>query len=177
MRWRVKRFWRNFRAAPITYLFATIMWLGFVGALIYLPIWFGLSHFATQMVIDEPKTEAELFDAVNDYREAEGLAPLLRDEFLDELAREHSRYMVEHGLSHSGFDSRANTIMANMPVTLVAENCIDNPQGSYNAYGMAKSWYESAGHRANMLNPSFRRTGVGVAAGNGHVYATQIFTD
>lgn len=171
------RYIRGFLREPFLYLGATLMWLFFVGALITAAVILPLQHCAVELTVDEEQIEIDLFDAVNEYREAEGLSPLARVDFLNEVAREHSQYMIEHGLSHSGFSSRAASIKANMSVTLVSENCIYNPRGSYNAHGMAKSWYESAGHRANMLNPTFQRTGVGVAAGNGHVYATQIFTD
>ena len=161
----------------VSALIGLLIWLGFLGALVAVPILLITGHCGIQLTADVEQTEVKLFSAVNDYREAQGLPTLAKVEFLDQLAREHSQYMVDHGLSHSGFDYRADRILSAMDATSVAENCLDHPSSSCDAGGMAKGWYESPGHRANMLNSQFKRTGVGVAAGNRRVYATQIFTD
>lgn len=43
---------------------------------------------------------------------------------------------------------------------------------------MVENWYNSPGHRANMLNTDFGKIGIGIAyANNGSVYYTQLFTN
>ena len=36
-------------------------------------------------------------------------------------------------------------------------------------------WMESAGHRTNIVDPRYDYIGVGVAEGDGYIYATQNF--
>ena len=44
------------------------------------------------------------------------------------------------------------------------------------AASTVKGWMESAGHRQNILQNNYSRTGIGAAiAGNGQVFITQVF--
>jgi len=115
--------------------------------------------------------ENEVFSLVNVVRSDNGLPPLQRDNLLDSLAKGHSRYMAQAGtVSHKGFDARADKIFGELGTSYVGENCAE---GYYSAASLVEGWLNSPGHRENILDPSFRRTGIGCEDN----YATQIFCD
>jgi uncharacterized protein YkwD len=81
---------------------------------------------------------------------------------------------------HHGFDGRAALVQKKMGLSYVAENCYMFPARKYNSYvakELVRGWLKSSGHRHNLLNPDFSRTGIGIVVRKGYVYATQIFTD
>lgn len=43
------------------------------------------------------------------------------------------------------------------------------------AAAFVKQWMNSEGHRANILNGAYNRTGVGIAVSGDRIYATQDF--
>lgn len=114
--------------------------------------------------------ENEVLIIVNEARGEKGLPLLKRDSYLDTLAREHSQYMRDNNIcSHIGFDSRADQIMMKFGYVAVAENCAE---GYHSANSLVNGWLTSPGHAANIMDASFRLTGIGYVDG----YATQIFT-
>ena len=120
-------------------------------------------------------------EAINRVRKKHGLAPLGRVAFLDEIAREHSRTMAKYkNCSHFGFDGRASKIKAKMGNSYIAENCHMYPAKKYDKHIVEKmvgGWMKSKGHRENILNSQFGRTGIGWVVSQGYVYATQIFVE
>jgi uncharacterized protein YkwD len=115
--------------------------------------------------------EEKIFALVNEARVSSGLSPLVRVDTLDALALEHSQDMAETGtLSHDGFDARADTIERMLDSSYVGENVA---MGYESAEAFVNGWLNSPGHRANIMNPSYRRTGIGYHKS----YATQIFCD
>lgn len=120
-------------------------------------------------------------EAINRVRKKHGLAPLGRVAFLDEIAREHSRNMARYkNFSHFGFDGRASKIKAKMGNSYIAENCYMYPAKKYDKHVVEKivdGWMKSKGHRENILNSQFGRTGIGWVVNHGYVYATQIFVE
>ncbi len=56
----------------------------------------------------------------------------------------------------------------------LGENILEGP-ASLNADQMNAAWMNSPEHRANILSPSYRWIGIGVAYANGQVYATEEF--
>lgn len=71
------------------------------------------------------------------------------------------------------------------PGTIRAENISLTPEREYipgpllSAEEVAKwsvsGWMESSGHRENILNSSFSKTGIGIYYDDGYFYITQIF--
>ena len=134
--------------------------------------------------------EQALFDEVNSRRAdpstcgpsigALPMASLTRNASLDQLARDHSQYMAAAGtLSHDGFPGpggRAQTALSIVGGSSAAENVLMYHESS-SASEMVTGWCNSSGHQANMLNPTYTRTGMGIFISGGYVYATQIFTD
>jgi uncharacterized protein YkwD len=44
------------------------------------------------------------------------------------------------------------------------------------ALDLVRGWMKSPGHRDNLLNPNYRKMGIGIAIRKGNIYATQIFS-
>jgi uncharacterized protein YkwD len=116
-------------------------------------------------------TEETILALVNEARVTNGLSALVRIDTMDALALEHSQDMAKAGiLSHDGFDARADSIERLLGSSYVGENVA---VGYESAKAFVDGWLNSPGHRANIMNSSYRRTGVGYYEG----YATQIFCD
>lgn len=115
--------------------------------------------------------EAQVLSLINQSREANGLAQLERNVFLDDLALEHCQDMIKSNvLSHDGFNTRAAKIMNNLEAHSIGENVAE---GYDTAATLVEGWLRSPGHKENIMNPLFHRTGIGIV-GN---FATQIFSN
>lgn len=117
-------------------------------------------------------------DAVNAHRARRGQAALIWDDQVAAAAREHSQAMARGSVpfGHDGFDDRAASIGAQLPVGAMAENvAYDGGSGGEMAGRVVDGWLRSSGHRRN-IEGDFHITGVGVAtAPDGRHYFTQIF--
>ncbi len=115
--------------------------------------------------------ENEVFLLINQARQENGLPPLQRDSFMDLLARQHCDYMKTTGFqSHNGFEDRANQIISHSGASRVGENVA---VGYSDAPSLVRIWLASPGHRENIMDPDFTRTGIGYIDG----VACQIFSD
>lgn len=126
----------------------------------------------------DQSAEARMLELVNEERIAMGLQPLEMDPALTEVARAHSVDMFENGyFAHdspttgSPFD-RINA--AGITYVVAGENLALAPTLSVAHQGLM----DSPGHRANILEPSFGRVGIGAISspGRGTMY-TQVFRD
>lgn len=104
--------------------------------------------------------EQNIVDQTNANRARHGLSPLAVDHQLMSSARQHAAWMARHrSMQHTG--------------AAVAENIAAGQQSSSQAVG---DWMNSPGHRANILNGSYRRIGVAAYRGqDGQVYWCQQF--
>lgn len=122
-----------------------------------------------------------LLSRVNSARRKRGLKPLGRTRLLGKVAAEHAKSMARRKhCDHHGFNKRYALIKRRARLYNIAENCYMFPARKYDSHvakKLVEGWLKSPGHRANLLNPEFRRTGIGIAVRKGYVYATQIFTD
>lgn len=122
-----------------------------------------------------------LLSRVNLARKRNHLQPLGRVIFLDKVAVGHSKSMARRKhCDHFGFAGRASLIQRKTGLNQVGENCYMFPASRYNARvanQLVQGWLKSSGHRANLLNPEFKRTGIGIIVRLGYVYATQLFTN
>jgi uncharacterized protein YkwD len=119
--------------------------------------------------------EGEVLALVNEQRAANGCAALAWDEGLAGVARSHSADMAARDyFSHTtpeGVDPFQRAAAAGLSAH--AEN-IAAGQGS--AAEVMDGWMNSPGHRANILNCSLTRLGVGVGYGGSYgIYWTQLF--
>lgn len=118
--------------------------------------------------------EAEVIRLVNDIRKQNGLTPLTANWELSRVARYKSQDMVDNRyFAH-------NSPTYGTPFEMMrAFGLSFRTAGENIAYGYATpqkvvdGWMNSSGHRANILNASYKQIGVGyVAKGN---YWTQMF--
>lgn len=107
---------------------------------------------------------------VNRERTSRGIAALKLSGALAKAAQGHSRNMVkQHFFGHTAPDGSTHTSRINAagyPGTYVGENIAWGSGVYATPRKIVSGWMNSSGHRANILNPEYRDTGVGVAVGN-----------
>ncbi|MEU3726809.1 CAP domain-containing protein, partial [Streptomyces sp. NPDC031705] len=113
---------------------------------------------------------------VNSERAAAGCGPLKEDAQLRDAAQGHSDDMARRDFfSHTnpdGADPGARTTAAGYRWSTYGENIA---KGQQTAQDVMDSWMKSPGHRANILNCSFKDIGVGIHSGSGGPWWTQNF--
>jgi hypothetical protein len=126
--------------------------------------------------------ELNIHKLVNERRQLEGLGSLELNEFISGLAREHSHQQSilnkpltkGLGISHEGFDERAEQIFSTLGASIVGENVA---MGYDSSASVVEAWMNSPGHKENILDPKFRRTGIGSTGFFENPIYTQIFSD
>ena len=118
--------------------------------------------------------ESEVVRLVNEIRKQNGLSPLTQDWELSRVARYKSQDMRDKGyFSHTSptYGTPFQMIRAfGLSYRTAGENIA---RGYSTPQAVVNGWMNSSGHRANILNASFTKIGVGYVA-NGH-YWTQMF--
>ncbi|EST18805.1 sigma-70 family RNA polymerase sigma factor [Streptomyces roseochromogenus] len=113
---------------------------------------------------------------VNKERSAAGCGPLTENPQLQKAAQGHSDDMAaRHFFDHTnpdGADPGQRITAAGYQWSTYGENIA---QGQQTAAAVMESWMNSPGHRANILNCSFKDIGVGVHKGDGGPWWTQDF--
>jgi uncharacterized protein YkwD len=136
---------------------------------------------ASSSAVGATSDERRAFDLVNAERRSHGESPLVWDAELTRMARLHSEKMAQQSFfNHTGPDgqglrerSRANGIVG---FKALAENLAYNKGFADAASCAVVGWMRSEGHRDNILNEEFTRSGIGIArAADGRVYFTQVF--
>jgi uncharacterized protein YkwD len=120
--------------------------------------------------------EAQVLALVNKERAAGGCSPVTANDRLTRAADDYSDVMASSGvMSHTGPDGSTMTTRveaAGYQWSTLGENIA---RGQADAASVMKSWMNSPGHRANILNCSFKELGVGVHFGDGGPWWTQNF--
>ncbi|MFJ4539926.1 CAP domain-containing protein [Streptomyces tibetensis] len=120
--------------------------------------------------------EAQVLALVNKERAAAGCSPVTANDRLTRAADDYSDVMASSGvMSHTGPDGSTMTTRveaAGYQWSTLGENIA---RGQADAASVMKSWMNSPGHRANILNCSFKELGVGVHFGDGGPWWTQDF--
>lgn len=110
------------------------------------------------------RAETALLNEMNRVRIAHGLRPLDLDLQLEDAARSHSREMLRAGsFEHGDYGSRL--VRFQVRTTQAGENIAWASRPRRLAHRIVAAWMASPHHRANLLQPSFTRVGVGVIAG------------
>jgi uncharacterized YkwD family protein len=123
--------------------------------------------------------ELEVARLVNIERQKEGLKPLTASSEISNVARKKSEDMSNKNyFSHtsptygSPFDMMKSF---GIKYNTAGENIA---KGQLSAQSVVTAWMNSSGHRANIMNPSFNKIGVGhYKSSNGTNYWTQMFTN
>jgi len=136
----------------------------------------------------EAQAEALIIILVNSQRQQSGLPGLSEDPLLASLAKEHSISMVMNDFfGHERYPGERSFCYGQLPGTIRGENIAMIPTrltipGPYLSLEevcewAVSAWMSSSGHRANILHPSYTRTGVGVSFSEGgeYLYITQMF--
>jgi uncharacterized protein YkwD len=145
--------------------------------------------------------ELVVFRLTNEERAKQGIAPLVGDDALAVVARDHSTDMAEHHFfSHTNLQGEGPTERAERhgyPIRKdlgggwyaegIGENINQMPTGNVVGYGYVnndaesvariqiKAWMESPGHRENILKGQYTNLGVGTAYDGTYYYTTQNF--
>jgi uncharacterized protein YkwD len=118
--------------------------------------------------------EGQVLALVNAARADHGCRALVADAGLAAVARAHSADMRDSGYfdhtNRAGLDPFDRAEAAGLSAR--AENIA---RGQDDAAAVMNSWMNSSGHRANILNCSLTKLGVGVAEGSGGPWWTQLF--
>jgi len=131
---------------------------------------------AAAKLAEPTEHEQDVVDRTNTERKAAKLPAFTVDPALSKLAREHSANMarldqLSHELEGKPFAKRLEA--AGYRFAAAGENIA---QGQRTPVEAVTTWMNSAGHKANILNPKYTHIGVGIAMGkSGSPYYTQIF--
>lgn len=122
--------------------------------------------------------EARTYKLVNEHRRTMGLAPLVYDARIADVARQHSKDMADGRVSagHEGFEARQRRISKMIPLRGIAENVgINDYPRSRTVRAAVSGWLGSRGHREN-IEGRYDVTGVGIVRdARGSYHYTQIF--
>ncbi|MES4891182.1 sigma-70 family RNA polymerase sigma factor [Streptomyces sp. NPDC096012] len=121
-------------------------------------------------------TVAQVVALVNKERAAAGCGPVTEDPQLEKAAQAHSDDMAARGFfehtNPDGADPGQRITAAGYRWSTYGENIA---KGQQTPQAVMDSWMNSPGHRANILNCSFKNIGVGVHDGGGGPWWTQDF--
>ncbi|MEV8086726.1 sigma-70 family RNA polymerase sigma factor [Streptomyces nigra] len=121
-------------------------------------------------------TVGQVVALVNKERAAAGCGPLAEDSLLDKSAQAHSADMAARDFfdhtNPDGADPGQRITAAGYRWSTYGENIA---MGQQTPEAVMESWMNSPGHRANILNCSFKDIGIGVHEGPGGPWWTQNF--
>lgn len=120
--------------------------------------------------------EQDAWNRINAERAKAGCAALVYDQKIEDVARAHSvdmrdRNYFDHA-TPEGVSPAQRLTNAGVQWNRMGENIA---RGQRDAATVVTGWMNSSGHRANILNCGFTRSGLGVATGGNGPYWTQDF--
>lgn len=126
----------------------------------------------------QASAESQILQLMNAKRTEAGLQPLTLDNTLVQVARYKSNDMIQNNFfDHTNPDGTkwTNWLQAiGYKYTTTGENIAYN---TYDAVELFNQWWNSPGHRANMMNSSYTKVGIGVVKGNNKYMGTQEFSN
>lgn len=135
-------------------------------------------HFKVKNGTIDESSEEQMVIMVNEERRRKGLLPLVLDPSLRELGRYYANYMFQHGyFSHYSPDGSSpfdRMHKAEITFNYAGENLALAPDVKLAMQGLM----QSPEHRANILDPHYKKVGIGVIDGGiyGEMFV-QEFTD
>jgi len=148
----------------------------------FLSLCFIFSGIPGERVSIEKTLESLVFELTNKVRLEKGVPPLRFNDQLQELSLIQCYNMIEHSyFAHDDHQGRSPEDRKNQyfPEVLggIGENLaelIGVPVENLAMKAM-QTWWDSPGHRKNILRPEFTHLGVGIQIKEGIFYATQTF--
>ena len=123
--------------------------------------------------------EADVIRYTNEQRVRNGLPAFATNAKLVEAARIHARQMADHQrMDHTINAAPYPTLLSRLQaVSYDYSNAAENVAwNSQSAQTVVTGWMNSAGHRANILNPNLREIGAAMArSARGEPYWIQVF--
>ncbi|NUL05708.1 CAP domain-containing protein [Streptomyces lunaelactis] len=120
--------------------------------------------------------EAQVLTLVNKERASASCSPLTSNAKLTEAADDYSDVMARSGvMSHTGPDGSTMSGRVDAAGYLWSTLGENIARGQSDAAAVMDAWMNSPGHRANILNCSFKEIGIGVHFGDGGPWWTQNF--
>ncbi|MHC4932907.1 MAG: CAP domain-containing protein, partial [Planctomycetota bacterium] len=118
----------------------------------------------------------QLFDSLNQQRVNAGLNPLILDDTATQVAFDHSldmqvRSFFDH-VNPDGLSPFDRMAAAGMTYSYAGENIA---KGMGTPGIIVAGWMASPSHRANILNPNYTHTGMGVRLRPADGWYTQVF--
>ena len=125
--------------------------------------------------------ELRVFTLVNQERAKRGLSTVQWDDRLSALARSFSEQMADEGF-FDHYDRQGSSVVDRARRARIkgwrkiGENLFFCERSNQFAGLAIRGWLKSPAHRANMFDPSWTATGIGIArAANGEVFVTEVF--
>ncbi len=139
----------------------------------------GLPKLPTNYSINvQAAAEQKILELMNAKRTEAGFQPLTLDNTLVQVARYKSNNMIQNNFfDHTNPDG---TKWTNWLQTIGYKYTTTGENLAYNttdAVELFNQWWNSPGHRANMMNASYTKVGIGVIYGNGKYMGTQTFSN
>ena len=133
----------------------------------------------------EADIEREIVRLMNDERSEKRLSSMSEHDRLSDIADAHSADMNDRNFfGHTNpdkCDPACRADHANYPYRALAENIysLSFSRGSATqiAEHVVEGWMESSGHRANILDSRWDRTGVGVEVDGDRIYVTALYSE
>lgn len=144
-----------------------------------LPIIFSFLLLVSACKKDDDATsdyDFQILEEVNNYRVSVGLSTLEHNDFIWQLAREHSMYMADNetNSNHDGIEQRYEKIIKEFGNSLKDEN-VSSSSTKRSAKEVVDLWLASISHKEN-LDGDYSITGISaIKSGDGTWYFTQIF--
>lgn len=115
----------------------------------------------------------QIISETNKLRKQHGLAPVKRDGNLDKVSQDWANHLAQ--IDELNHRPQFWTKYPNYLNRGGSENILQ-AWNDYSAHDLVQIWYNSPGHRANMLSPKAKSLGVGIATRHdGKLYAVQNF--
>ncbi|MBW6411875.1 CAP domain-containing protein [Clostridium weizhouense] len=141
----------------------------------------GLSKLPEKYSISiQSNAENKILQLMNEKRVQAGLKPLTMDNTLLQVARYKSNHMIQYNyFDHINPDG---TKWTNWLQTIGYKYSTTGENIAYNTYDpveLFNQWWNSEGHRKNMMNPSYNKVGIGVIydKNNNKYMGTQTFSN
>lgn len=129
--------------------------------------------------VSTAQMEATTRQQINQIRQKHGLTPLQNNEKLAQVARNYSKRMAQQKFfshtSPSGDTMTQRIQAAGIFYFMIGENLFMGTYLPQPVQFAVDGWMQSPGHRANILRPEYRETGIGVWRQGDTYYFTQLF--